>query len=120
VGNESAIIPQVTVWEREVDKTGMGRGAESTNEEIVISMIYMTRLVLGSAQNNYRPKRISESLRETDAVRVGHPITTGYPLGNLSSRTVDCRVVPIERYVHLLCRPPDSGMNHNIDQELCF
>jgi hypothetical protein len=99
VGNESAIIAQVTVrrdmWEREVDETGMGRGVEPTNEEIVISMIYMTRLVLGSAQHNYRAKRIGESPRETEAVRVGHPITTGYPLAKLSSRSVDCRVVPI-------------------------
>jgi hypothetical protein len=33
--------------------------------------------------------------RETDADRVGRPITAGCPLANISSRTVDCRVVPI-------------------------
>jgi hypothetical protein len=78
-----------------VDEKGMGRDVESMDEEIVIGMIYMARLILGSAQNNYRAKRIGESPRETDADRVGHLIRTGCPLANPSSRTVDCRVVPI-------------------------
>jgi hypothetical protein len=91
---------------------GMGRGVESTDEGIAISMIYMTRLVLGSAQTNYQAKRISESLQEIDSVRVGRRITTGCPLASLSSRTIDCRVVPIV-VAQEVERPPGSGMKHN-------
>jgi hypothetical protein len=96
--------------EREVNETGMGRARGVYGQGDCNYHDLHDSTGPGGAQNNYRAKRISESPRETDAVHVGRPITTGCPLAGLSSRTVDYRVVPIAAFESLtstlLRRPP--------------
>jgi hypothetical protein len=48
--------------EREVNETGMGGGAESMDMDIVISMIYMMRLVLGVYRITTKPSSCGKEL----------------------------------------------------------
>jgi hypothetical protein len=76
VGNESAIIAQVTMG-RNAWKKGSGRNGNGER-----------RGVYGRRNCNQHDLY--------DATGSGEcPITTGCPLANLSSRTIDCCVVPI-------------------------